>query len=199
MLTSRVSSFFCTKNSLKGERTGHDVRYGYLLQVTYDLNGWPKKWGRGSVSAPAQIPPAISATYGTWHSPLCTAVSFSHTVRYQIWRDFGNNVKAVCLNFQLCESRAGQGPVVKNDPFQNGPKNSPFSLTWNGLFSRNGLFFGPYRNGSFFTTGPWSLNRFETHKNTALSSWVSWNYGCNLVRPNTTDEQKYLTQLHTIY
>ena len=160
MRCSRVSSFFCTKNSLKGERTGHDVRYGYLLQVTYDLNGWPKKWGRGSVSATAKIPQALSATYGTWHSPLCTAVSFSHTVRYQIWRDFGNNVKAVCLNFQLCESRAGQGPVVKNDPFQNGPKNSPFwenspfSLTWNGLFSRNGLFFGPYRNGSFFTTGP---------------------------------------------
>ena len=53
-----------------------------------------------------------------------------------------------------------QGPVVKKDLFRYGPKNSrfrensPFSLMWNGLFSRNGLFFGPFRNGSFFTTGP---------------------------------------------
>ena len=53
------------------------------------------------------------------------------------------------------------GPVVKKDLFRYGPKNSPFlenspfHVSKNGLFSRNGLFFGPYRNGSFFTTGPW--------------------------------------------
>ena len=63
------------------------------------------------------------------------------------------------------EGRKGclQGPVVKNDPFRNGPKNSPFRenspfhVSENGLFSRNGLFFGQYLNGSFFTTGPWFI------------------------------------------
>ena len=68
-----------------------------------------------------------------------------------------------------------QGPVVKNDPFRNGPKNSPFPenspfhISENGIFSRNGLFFGPYQNRSFFTTGPCNTLKF-TQSNHYLGS-----------------------------
>ena len=47
---------------------------------------------------------ASRSSHGAWPS----LVSFPHTsiihcttVRYQIWGDFGNNVKTVCLNFQF--------------------------------------------------------------------------------------------------
>ena len=53
-----------------------------------------------------------------------------------------------------------QGPVVKENPFRNGPKNSPFAGN-PSKFPANllgipakGLFFGPFRNGFSFTTGP---------------------------------------------
>ena len=62
-------------------------------------------------------------------------------------------------NVSVSYSKLGvlQGPVVKKDPFRNGPQNSPFwenrpfSLTWNGPFSRKRTID---QNRLFFTTGP---------------------------------------------
>ena len=49
------------------------------------------------------------------------------------------------------------GACCKNSPFSSMVRlreNGPFHVSENGLFSQNGLFLGPFRNGPFFTTGP---------------------------------------------
>ena len=78
------------------------------------------------------------------------------------WDFFGK------CNSSFCIEQRNLGPVVKKRPFLNGTKNSPFwenspfSLTWNGLFSRTHTID---QNGLFFTTGPsiWIWNRISVN------------------------------------
>ena len=44
-------------------------------------------------------------------------------------------------------------------------------VTWNGQFSRNGQFFGPFRNGTFYTTDPRTLSGGNIGKSCELI-WI---------------------------
>ena len=101
----------------------------------------------------------------------------------------------------ICDTSWGDlGPVVKKGPFLNGPKNSPFwenspfSLTWNGLFSRTHTID---QNGLFFTTGPCTLALLRARRKSEPhfpQLVMARPFSCSLIEPGCgSDELSFVS------